>query len=132
MGLSEEQLGRVKSELYKAGLTNGQPHRVERPDHSSFAEAAKTNERRPDELFANRELREVLERAIDTLPPRYQTVIQLYYDHERTMKEIGNELGVNESRVSQIHKSALEKLGTTLRGLGYPSATIFLEEARQE
>ena len=132
MGVSEEQLGRVKSELYKAGLTNGQPHRVERPDHSSFAEAAKTNERRPDELFANRELREVLERAIDTLPPRYQTVIQLYYDHERTMKEIGNELGVNESRVSQIHKSALEKLGTALRGLGYPSATIFLEEARQE
>ena len=131
MGVSEEHLGRLKSDLYKAGLTNGQPHRVERPDHSSFTEAAQTNERRPDELFANRQLREVLERAIGTLPPRYQTVIQLYYDHERTMKEIGNELGVNESRVSQIHKSALEKLGTALRGFGYPSPTIFLEEARQ-
>ena len=131
MGVSEEQLGRLKSELYKAGLSNGQPHRVERPDHSSFAEATQTNDRRPDELFANRQLREVLERAIGTLPPRYQTVIQLYYDHERTMKEIGNELGVNESRVSQIHKSALEKLGAALRGFGYPSTTIFLEEARQ-
>ena len=65
------------------------------------------------------------------LKMRDQTVIELYYDHERTMKEIGNKLGVNESRVSQIHKSALEKLGTALRGFGYPSATIFLEEARQ-
>jgi len=34
----------------------------------------------------------------------------LYYTNEMTMKEIGGVLGINESRVSQIHKSALEKM----------------------
>ena len=50
-------------------------------------------------------------------------------DYERTMKQIGDELGVNESRVSQIHKTALEKLGVALRGLGYGSVHAFLEES---
>ena len=41
--------------------------------------------------------------AIATLPPREQRVIALYYYNEVTMKDIGAELGVNESRVSQLH-----------------------------
>ena len=129
MGVSEDQLRKMKSELYNAGLSSGQPHRVERPDHGSFAESTESGEQRPDQVFANCELRAVLERAISTLPPRYQRVVKLYYDHERTMKQIGNELGVNESRVSQIHKPALEKLGVALRTFGYRSAGAFLEEA---
>lgn len=129
MGVTEDQFRKMKSELYNAGLSSGQPHRVERPDHGSFAESTESNERRPDQIFANRELRSILGRAISTLPPRYQRVVTLYYDYERTMKQIGNELGVNESRVSQIHKTALEKLGVALRTLGYRSTHAFLEEA---
>jgi len=129
MGVTEDQFRKMKSELYNAGLSSGQPHRVERPDHGSFVESTENNDRRPDQVFANRELRGILERAISTLPPRYQRVVKLYYDHERTMKQIGNELGVNESRVSQIHKTALEKLGVALRTLGYRSAHAFLEES---
>ena len=109
MGISEAQYQKLKSELYNAGLTAGQPHRVERPDHSSFAEATETAEQRPDQIVANVQLREILNEAIGTLPPRYQRVIRLYYDQDQTMKQIGADLGVNESRVSQIHKTALEK-----------------------
>ncbi len=130
MGISEAQYQKLKSELYNAGLTAGQPHRVERPDHSSFAEATETAEQRPDQIVANVQLREILNEAIGTLPPRYQRVIRLYYDHDQTMKQIGADLGVNESRVSQIHKTALEKMETALRTFGYGSTSMFFEDAR--
>jgi RNA polymerase sigma factor for flagellar operon FliA len=131
LGISEERFRKQTQELFTAGLTSGQPHRVEKPDHSSFAETSQSSEQRPDELFSNHQLRGVLDRAIETLPPRYQRVIKLYYDQDRTMKQIGNELGVNESRVSQIHKTALEKLGSALRACGYDSPAVFLGSERR-
>ncbi len=129
MGVSQEQYRKQTFELFSAGLSAGQPHRVEKPDHTSFAEAAESPEQRPDQVYGNQQLRSILDEAILTLPPRYQKVIKLYYGHDRTMKQIGSELGVNESRVSQIHKTALEKLGNALRANGYQSTTMFLEES---
>ena len=129
MGLSEEQYLRQKKDLHKAGLSPAKPYVVEKPEHPAFVEAAEALDRRPDQLFANRQLRSALEVALETLPPRYQTVIRLYYDRDRTMKQIGNELGVNESRVSQIHKAALEKLAVALRTNGYIGAGAFLADA---
>ena len=60
-----------------------------------------------------------------TLPERYQKVVSLYYSAEMTMKEIGGVLGVNESRVSQIHKLALEKMGAVLQDSGINSSRAF-------
>ncbi|HEX4751196.1 MAG TPA: FliA/WhiG family RNA polymerase sigma factor [Bryobacteraceae bacterium] len=79
----------------------------------------------PDQVFARRELRARLLSAIATLPPRYRKVVELYYDNEMTMKEIGEVMGVNESRVSQIHKSALERMHSALGGHGIQSAAAF-------
>jgi RNA polymerase sigma factor FliA len=129
MKISVEQFRKLTTELYNAGLAAGQPHRVERPDHSSIADSTESNEQMPDELFAHHELRRVLDNVIGTLPVRYQTVIKLYYDQDRTMKQIGAELGVNESRVSQIHKTALEKLEAALRSSGFQSPQVFLQDA---
>ena len=70
----------------------------------------------------------VLDQVIATLPLRYQKVIKLYYDHDRTMKQIGGVLGVNESRVSQIHKTALEKLAVALRSNGFESTQMFFDD----
>src|SRR5262249_1520428 len=64
-------------------------------------------ETQPDSICAREQLRNVLGDAMKTLPERYQKVVVLYYTNEMTMKEIGGVLGINESRVSQIHKSAL-------------------------
>ena len=66
-----------------------------------------------------------LSRAIGTLPERYQKVVRLYYTKEMTMKEIGEVMGVNESRVSQIHKVALEKMAVALESEGIHSAAAF-------
>ena len=69
---------------------------------------------RPDALYEQDEVRERVRRAIETLPQREQRVIALYYYGDVTMKDIGSELGVNESRVSQLHARALRRLRDAL------------------
>jgi RNA polymerase sigma factor for flagellar operon FliA len=60
--------------------------------------------------FETNELTALLSEAIDSLPERERMVLSLYYYEEFTMKEIGTLLGVNESRVSQIHTKATLRL----------------------
>jgi RNA polymerase sigma factor for flagellar operon FliA len=61
------------------------------------------------------ELVEQLAIAIQTLPQSQRHVITLYYQREITMKEIAAVLDVTESRVSQLHSSALVRLSASLR-----------------
>jgi len=82
-------------------------------------------EHQPDSICAREQLRGVLGDAMKTLPERYQKVVVLYYTNEMTMKEIGGVLGINESRVSQIHKSALEKMMVVLQANGIQSSQAF-------
>jgi RNA polymerase sigma factor for flagellar operon FliA len=63
------------------------------------------------------EVKQRLADAIDELPEKERMVLTLYYYEELTMKEIGLTLGVVESRVSQIHSSAVLRLRTALAGL---------------
>jgi RNA polymerase sigma factor for flagellar operon FliA len=73
-------------------------------------------------MCERQELHTTLARVIGKLPERYQKVVFLYYTNDLTMKEIGDMLGVNESRISQIHKIALKKMATVLEGEGINSA----------
>jgi len=52
-------------------------------------------------------------------------VVFLYYTNDMSMKEIGDAMGVNESRVSQIHKAALKKMQSALETEGIQSAKAF-------
>ncbi len=65
---------------------------------------------RPDVQFERNEVRDRVRKAIGSLPAREQRVISMYYYSEITMKDIGIALGVNESRVSQLHARALKRL----------------------
>jgi RNA polymerase sigma factor for flagellar operon FliA len=78
----------------------------------------------PERMFASAELKEKMTAAMETLPPRYRQVVALYYQHDLTMKEIGTRMGVNESRVCQIHKSALEHMRAALGAQGICSAAF--------
>jgi RNA polymerase sigma factor for flagellar operon FliA len=69
----------------------------------------------PDSICAKRQLNGVLVEAIKALPSRHQSVVRLYYSGGMTMREIGNRLGVNESRVSQVHSLAIGRLEQLLR-----------------
>jgi RNA polymerase sigma factor for flagellar operon FliA len=79
----------------------------------------------PDSICAHEQLRGMLGEATKTLPERYQKVVVLYYAKQMTMKEIGGILGINESRVSQIHKSALQKMAGVLHANGIHSSHAF-------
>lgn len=76
----------------------------------------------PDAMCAREQLRSVLGDAMQSLPERYRKVVVMYYANEMTMKQIGGLLGINESRVSQIHKTALAKMAVALQSNGITSA----------
>jgi len=59
-------------------------------------------------------LKQSLARAISQLPERERLVLALYYDEELNLKEIGQIIGVSESRVSQIHSQAALRLRANL------------------
>ncbi len=56
------------------------------------------------------ELVEVIKKVLSTYKEREQMIIQLYYFEELTLKEISNILNITESRISQIHKSVIQKI----------------------
>jgi len=69
----------------------------------------------PDQQLEKAELIEKLTEAIEKLDARRRQVILLYYQQHLTMKQIGNLLKITESRVSQLHASALFRLSVELR-----------------
>jgi len=71
----------------------------------------------PDAAYEKSETRDRIRAAIQSLPWRERKVIGLYYYGEVTMKQIGAEIGVNESRVSQLHARAIRRLREALRGM---------------
>lgn len=68
----------------------------------------------PLETIQRDALKQSMSRAITQLPEREQLVLALYYDEELNLKEIGQVLGVSESRVSQIHSQAALRMRARL------------------
>jgi RNA polymerase sigma factor for flagellar operon FliA len=69
----------------------------------------------PFKTLESKERRALLARFIEKLPEREQQVLALYYHEELTMHEVGTILGITESRVSQIHSSAILRLQGAVR-----------------
>lgn len=69
----------------------------------------------PDEEVQDDDFQSALVQAIDTLPERERLLMSLYYNDELNLKEIGEVLGVSESRVSQIHSQTVVRLRSKLR-----------------
>lgn len=87
----------------------------------AFDEVLNENDRKSDDLLspvsvtpyetlADNDFRDALARTIEGLPEREALVLSLYYDDELNLREIGQVLGVSESRVSQIHSQALVRV----------------------
>ncbi len=77
----------------------------------------------PDGLYEQSETRDRVRMALGQLPARERRIISLYYFAEATMKQIGEEIGVNESRVSQLHARAVQRLRRILSGAAMPAPT---------
>jgi RNA polymerase sigma factor for flagellar operon FliA len=73
---------------------------------------------KPAEALDEVEVKETLADAISRLPEREKIVVTLYYYEELTLREIGEVLGVTESRVSQLHTKAVLRLKSRITGMG--------------
>jgi RNA polymerase sigma factor for flagellar operon FliA len=79
-----------------------------KPDHESIEHTT------AEDLFLGDETNALLHNALRTLEVRDQLVLRMYYFENRTMAEVSEAIGVNESRVSQLHKRALGRLRDAL------------------
>ena len=106
----QQLLGELK------GLEIGTLHSERSEDSGEEELVYLPNRPEDDPLFRylQSEMRERLIEAIGDLPERERLVMTLYYYEETTMKEIGLILGVVESRISQIHASAVLHLRARL------------------
>lgn len=90
---------------------------------------ADDSSQQPEVIVEEAEFMNAVTDAIAQLPEREQLVMQLYYVEEFNLKEIGETLGVSESRVSQILSSVVKKLRGTLK-LENPSDSVKVEAGR--
>jgi RNA polymerase sigma factor for flagellar operon FliA len=84
-------------------------------DDSFLDRYAVDHEADPLHVLEDRGLREALVEGIEELPEREKLVMGLYYEQELNLREIGEVLGVSESRVCQIHTQAIARLRVRLR-----------------
>ncbi len=85
-------------------------------DDSFLDRYAIDHEADPLHVLQDRGLREALVAGIEQLPEREKQVMGLYYEQELNLREIGEVLGVSESRVCQLHSQAIARLRSRLRG----------------
>src|ERR1700760_3792758 len=107
----EHQLQRAPTEVDladKLGMT-------ETELQSALLEIANSWAAAPQEALASNEVKDRLTEAIGSLPEREQLVVALYYYENLTLREIGEVLGVTESRVSQLHTKAVMRLKSHLQ-----------------
>jgi len=64
----------------------------------------------PADVLEQAEIQQMIAQAIEQLPEREKHIVALYYQEELTLREIGEVLGVTESRICQIHAQAISRL----------------------
>jgi RNA polymerase sigma factor for flagellar operon FliA len=117
MGSDEKRLSRTIVRINAIESTSPMANN-ENLDESCLPAALIPSEpEQPDAAYERAETKARVRAAIASLPPREQKVIGLYYYGEATMKQIGAEIGVNESRVSQLHARAIRRLREALEAM---------------
>lgn len=81
-------------------------------------DAGKSMRTEPERVYEQEEVKELLADSLEVLTEKERMVVVLYYYEELTLKEISNVLEVSESRISQLHTRALQKMKKVL-GIHY-------------
>jgi len=113
LGVSLAQLYRTLEEARKQSFLSIHGLSEDHPALGAFVPADPSPS--PAAQVERKELLDELARAIRRLPRRQRLVLLLYYERDLTMREVAEVLGITESRVSQLHASALFKLSMKLR-----------------
>jgi RNA polymerase sigma factor for flagellar operon FliA len=115
MGLSMPEYERALDQVRTLELGALRQLDAPTPEGASLIELCIDPDEGPEARLERSELRAHLGRALTTLPDRERQILALYYEEELTMAEIGEVIGVCESRVSQLRSLALSRLRTSLR-----------------
>lgn len=109
LGVSEEEYLQMQSQMKVTGvvsLNEFMETGAEVPEEQTTQYRFET----PEEALDKAELKQKLVEALSVLTEKEQKVVTLYYYEELTLKEIANVLEVSESRVSQLHTKAIQKM----------------------
>lgn len=113
MGVSLTQLQRSLADIQESGM--------DRLDGTGNIDAPSASPS-PEALATKSEMLETIAKCTKMLPERLQVVLTLHYQHECSLREIGEILGVTESRVCQLHAEAVQKIRARVDGRPLASA----------
>ena len=110
IGISEDELTEWQSQCKVGNVVSLNEYLETGADISNETAGASRHFDSPEKAFLKDELKEKLMEALEILTEKEKSVVVLYYYEELTLKEISNVLEVSESRVSQLHTKALNKM----------------------
>lgn len=128
LGIDVERLRRIMVDLRSVTLISASRRSPEHDDLPT-PDLPCSSAYHADSRCLQHELSEAIQNSLHVLLPRSQEVIRLYYEGGLTMKEIGVRLRVNESRISQIHAIALQKMREAMQLAGIDSVKAFAAAA---
>ncbi len=111
LGISLKELEDTLADVSNFNMTSLEDLLVNKGEYNIDNDKEKNT---PEEVFEQKELKEILSRVIDELPEKENMVISLYYYEELTYKEIGYIMELSESRISQIHSKAILRIKNQL------------------
>lgn len=113
LGISVDRLRHLQQDINRSvvSLENVSEGNGEDPGTSILSQLAETDpEVDPEGHLDAIEMRLILKQAVAALPERERLVTTLYYNQGRSMRSISEQLGISESRVSQLHARTLKLL----------------------
>jgi RNA polymerase sigma factor for flagellar operon FliA len=117
LGISLKKWYSAVQELQTMGMDWLRPTQIPETPLADVTELPADNQKNQMDICYRREQRDLLAQALTRLSERERTVVTLYYEQEMTMKEIGEQLGIDESRVSQLHSAAIGHLRTRVQSM---------------
>lgn len=109
LGIKEEEYVEWQSQMKVTNVVSLNEFMEQGSDVPNKRDAS-SHYAQPEEAYEQNELKEVLKDALELLTEKERRVIELYYYEELTLKEISVVLEVSESRISQLHTKALQKM----------------------
>ncbi len=107
LGLELGEYQKLMAEISEAGLARFELSEVNEPSSGDSS---------PEVLTQQRQLGNRIADAIDVLPERLNLIVSLYYQEEYSFREIGEVLGVTESRICQLHGEAMQLIRASVEG----------------
>ncbi len=108
--ISVEELGQWQAQTKAAGVVSLDEYLEQGSENGIVAGTESEDFTQPEKQMEQKAMKELLVQSLESLTEKEKKVILLYYYEELTLKEISEVLEVSESRISQLHTKAIQKL----------------------